>query len=137
MRPRMMAQTPTRTRIRLWSHRTWSPRQCDTQLSSKNPAESCLQSFLRKLKFRYLEQNAKSKYITAIVSDIDDAAIVTAEDNKALSLVCEEKKEKLRVAKAGLAEVRTNIRTLAPKVEAGTLSVFATNAYQIHSTQTM
>ncbi|KAF7354818.1 hypothetical protein MSAN_01396200 [Mycena sanguinolenta] len=74
-------------------------------------------SFLRKLKFRYLELNAKSKYITAIVSDIDDAAIVTAEDNKALSLVCEEKKEKLRIAKAGLAEVRANIRTLAPKVE--------------------
>ncbi|KAK7061227.1 hypothetical protein R3P38DRAFT_2828283 [Favolaschia claudopus] len=74
-------------------------------------------SFLRKLKFRYLEQNAKSRYITAIVSDIDDAAIVTAEDNKTLSLVCEEKKEKLRVAKAGLAEVRTNIRTLAPAVE--------------------
>ncbi|KAJ7047914.1 hypothetical protein C8F04DRAFT_1387065 [Mycena alexandri] len=74
-------------------------------------------SFLRKLKFRYLEQNAKAKYITAIVSDIDDAAIVTAEDNKALSIVCDEKKEKLRVAKAGLAEVRTNIRTLAPAVE--------------------
>ncbi|KAJ7101624.1 hypothetical protein C8R43DRAFT_907234 [Mycena crocata] len=74
-------------------------------------------SFLRKLKFRYLEQNAKSKYITAIVSDIDDAAIVTAEDNKALSIVCDEKKEKLRVAKVGLAEVRTNIRTLAPLVE--------------------
>ncbi|KAJ7174265.1 hypothetical protein C8R46DRAFT_1174704 [Mycena filopes] len=74
-------------------------------------------SFLRKLKFRYLEQNAKSKYITAIVSDIDDAAIVTAEDNKALSIVCDEKKEKLRVAKAGLAEARTNIRTLAPAVE--------------------
>ncbi|KAJ6530357.1 hypothetical protein DFH09DRAFT_150486 [Mycena vulgaris] len=74
-------------------------------------------SFLRKLKFRYLEQNAKSKYITAIVSDIDDAAIVTAEDNKALAVVCDEKKERLRVAKAGLAEVRTNIRTLAPMVE--------------------
>ncbi|KAJ7499467.1 hypothetical protein FB451DRAFT_1358655 [Mycena latifolia] len=74
-------------------------------------------SFLRKLKFRYLEQNAKAKYITAIVSDIDDAAIVTAEDNKALALVCDEKKERLRVAKAGLAEVRTNIRTLAPMVE--------------------
>ncbi|KAJ7729686.1 hypothetical protein DFH07DRAFT_930068 [Mycena maculata] len=74
-------------------------------------------SFLRKLKFRYLEQNAKSKYITAIVSDIDDAAIVTAEDNNALSIVCAEKKEKLKVAKAGLAEVRTNIRTLAPMVE--------------------
>ncbi|KAJ7667472.1 hypothetical protein DFH06DRAFT_1469435 [Mycena polygramma] len=74
-------------------------------------------SFLRKLKFRYLEQNAKSKYITAIVSDIDDAAIVTAEDNKALSLLCDEKKEKLRVAKAGLAEARANIRTMAPTVE--------------------
>ncbi|KAJ7122966.1 hypothetical protein C8R44DRAFT_621744 [Mycena epipterygia] len=74
-------------------------------------------SHLRKLKFRYLEQNAKAKYITAIVSDIDDAAIVTAEDNKALSVVCDEKKEKLRVAKAGLAEVRTNIQTLAPMVE--------------------
>ncbi|KAJ7896081.1 hypothetical protein B0H14DRAFT_2680338 [Mycena olivaceomarginata] len=89
---------------------------------NKDPAvvaqDLVAQTFLRKLKFRYLEQNAKSKYITAIVSDIDDAAIVTAEDNKALSLVCEEKKEKLRVAKAGLAEVRTNIRTLAPKVEA-------------------
>ncbi|KAJ7477278.1 hypothetical protein B0H11DRAFT_1298592 [Mycena galericulata] len=74
-------------------------------------------SFLRKLKFQYLEQNAKAKYITAIVSDIDDAAIVTAEDNNALAIVCEEKKEKLRVAKAGLAEVRTNIRALAPMVE--------------------
>ncbi|KAJ7433348.1 hypothetical protein FB451DRAFT_1314176, partial [Mycena latifolia] len=74
-------------------------------------------SFLRKLKFQYLEQNAKAKYITAIVSDIDDAAIVTAEDYKALALVCDEKKERLRVAKAGLAEVRTNIRTLPLMVE--------------------
>ncbi|KAJ7638236.1 hypothetical protein FB45DRAFT_397641 [Roridomyces roridus] len=74
-------------------------------------------SFLRKLKFRYLEQNAKSKYITSIVSDIDDAAIVTAEDNNALAVVCEEKKEKLRIAKAALAEVRTNIRTMAPVVD--------------------
>ncbi|KAJ7441547.1 hypothetical protein FB451DRAFT_1298573 [Mycena latifolia] len=73
-------------------------------------------SFLRKLKFQYLEQNAKAKYITAIVSDIDDAAIVTAEDYKALALVCDEK-ERLRVAKAGLAEVRTNIRTLPLMVE--------------------
>jgi nucleotide-binding universal stress UspA family protein len=77
------------------------------------------QSFLRKLKFRYLEQNAKGKYVTAIVSDIDDAAIVTAEDNKALAALCDEKKEKLRVAKAGLAEVRSNVRALAPMVEQG------------------
>ncbi|KAJ7718291.1 hypothetical protein DFH07DRAFT_973343 [Mycena maculata] len=41
-------------------------------------------SFLRKLKF----QKVKSKYITAIVSDIDDAAIVAAEDNNALSIMC-------------------------------------------------
>ncbi|KAJ6530407.1 hypothetical protein DFH09DRAFT_1326924 [Mycena vulgaris] len=64
-----------------------------------------------------LKQNAKSNYITAIVSDIDDAAIITAEGNKALAYVCDEKKERLRIAKAGLAEVRTNIRTLASMME--------------------
>ncbi|KAJ7664696.1 hypothetical protein B0H17DRAFT_1171496 [Mycena rosella] len=74
-------------------------------------------AFLRNLKFRYLEQNAKSRYVTAIVSDIGDVNLVTPDDNKALALVCDEKKERLRVAKAGLAEVRTNIRTLAPTVE--------------------
>ncbi|KAJ7229194.1 hypothetical protein GGX14DRAFT_417061 [Mycena pura] len=75
-------------------------------------------SYLRKLKFRYLEQNAKAKYVKTIVSDIDDAAFVTAEENKGLEVVCEEKKKKLRVAKAELAEVRTSIRDLAPVVEA-------------------
>ncbi|KAJ6553937.1 hypothetical protein DFH09DRAFT_1166285, partial [Mycena vulgaris] len=63
------------------------------------------------------QTNAKSNYITAIVSDIDDAAIITAEGNKALAYVCDEKKERLRIAKAGLAEVRTNIRTLASMME--------------------
>ncbi|KAF6748117.1 hypothetical protein DFP72DRAFT_917577 [Ephemerocybe angulata] len=74
-------------------------------------------TFLRKLKFQYLEQNAKDKYVKSIVSDIDDAPIVTAEDNKALATANEEKKAKLKVAKEGLAEVQHNIRTLSPMVE--------------------
>ena len=79
------------------------------------------QSFLRKLKFQYLEQNAKDKYVKSVVSDIDDAPIVTAEDNKALAIINDEKKGKLKLAKEKLAEVQQNIRTLAPMVEQGTL----------------
>lgn len=74
-------------------------------------------SFLRKLKFQYLEQNAKDKYVKSVVSDIDDAPIVTAEDNKALAIINDEKKGKLKLAKERLAEVQQNIRTLAPMVE--------------------
>jgi hypothetical protein len=54
------------------------------------------------------------------VSDIDDAPIVTAEDNKELLASNIEKKEKLNVAKANLAEIQRNIRTLAPLIEQGT-----------------
>ena len=71
------------------------------------------------MKFQYLEQNAKDKYVKSIVSDIDDAPIVTAEQNKELSLVNEEKKEKLKAAKNKLADVHNNIRLLAPMVEQG------------------
>jgi hypothetical protein len=53
------------------------------------------------------------------VSDIDDAPIVTAEDNKELLSSNVQKKEKLKVAKANLAEIQQNIRTLAPLVENG------------------
>ncbi|KAF8191756.1 hypothetical protein BJ912DRAFT_963498 [Pholiota molesta] len=74
-------------------------------------------AYLRKLKFQYLEQNAKDKYVKSIVSDIDDAPIVTAEENKELAQVNEEKKEKLKVAKGKLAEVQNNIRLLGPMVE--------------------
>ncbi|RDB30645.1 hypothetical protein Hypma_005762 [Hypsizygus marmoreus] len=74
-------------------------------------------SFLRKLKFQYLEQNAKDKYVKSIVSDIDDAPIVTAEDNKELLESNAAKKEKLKVAKSSLAETQGDIRTLAPLVE--------------------
>lgn len=78
-----------------------------------------LKSFLRKLKFQYLEQNAKDKYVKSIVSDIDDAPIVTAENNKELAAINEEKKARLKVAKGKLTEMYSNIRTLAPMVEQG------------------
>lgn len=71
------------------------------------------------MKFQYLEQNAKDKYVKSIVSDIDDAPIVTAEENKELSTINEEKKEKLKVSKEGLADMQNNIRLLAPLVEQG------------------
>ena len=74
---------------------------------------------MRKLKFQYLEQNAKDKYVKSIVSDIDDAPIVTAADNEQLAQINKEKKAKLKAAKDHLAEVQTNIRTLAPMVEEG------------------
>ncbi|KAG6853298.1 hypothetical protein C0991_005353 [Blastosporella zonata] len=76
-------------------------------------------SFLRKLKFQYLEQNAKDRYVKSIVSDIDDAPIVTAEDNKELLASNAAKKERLKVAKSSLAEMQSDIRTLAPLVENG------------------
>ncbi|KAG6908926.1 hypothetical protein DXG01_002705 [Tephrocybe rancida] len=74
-------------------------------------------TFLRKLKFQYLEQNAKDRYVKSIVSDIDDAPIVTAEENKDLLASNVAKKERLKVAKSSLAETQADIRTLAPLVE--------------------
>ncbi|KAF8650681.1 hypothetical protein AX16_005119 [Volvariella volvacea WC 439] len=75
-------------------------------------------SFLRKLKFQYLEQNAKDKYVKSIVSDIDDAPIVSAEDNKVLQASNEAKKQKLKASKQRLEEVQGKIRALAPQVRA-------------------
>ncbi|KAH9478772.1 hypothetical protein JR316_0009233 [Psilocybe cubensis] len=74
-------------------------------------------AYLRKLKFQYLEQNAKDKYVKSIVSDIDDAPIITVEQNNELSAINEEKKAKLKVAKQKLEETQKNIRLLAPLVE--------------------
>ena len=53
------------------------------------------------------------------MSDIDDAPIVTADENKELSLLNEGKKEKLKVAKENMLEEQQNIRRLAPLVEQG------------------
>lgn len=53
------------------------------------------------------------------MSDIDDAPIVTAEQNNKLASVNEEKKEGLKVAKRKLVDVQNDIRLLAPMVEKG------------------
>ncbi|KAF9225780.1 hypothetical protein BS17DRAFT_563762 [Gyrodon lividus] len=72
-------------------------------------------SFLRKLKFQYLEQNAKDKYVKTIVSD--DAPFITASSNEELRLRNEEKKRILKESKVRLAERQEDVRTLAPLVE--------------------
>ncbi len=83
------------------------------------------QTFLRKLKFQHLEQNAKDKYVKTIVSDIDDAPMVTDDDNHELKAKNEEKKARLREAKARLSETQGNIKTLAPLVEEGMNTCFS------------
>ncbi|KAN0084172.1 hypothetical protein V8E55_007676 [Tylopilus felleus] len=72
-------------------------------------------SFLRQLKFQYLEQKAKDKYVKTIVSD--DAPLITASSNEELRSRNEEKKRALKAAKAMLEERQEDIRTLAPLVE--------------------
>ncbi|EIW78719.1 hypothetical protein CONPUDRAFT_167660 [Coniophora puteana RWD-64-598 SS2] len=74
-------------------------------------------SFLRRLKFQYLEQNAKDKYIRTIVSDIDDAPLITAAGNLELQKSNENKKEVLRERKAALREREDDVRKLATFVE--------------------
>jgi hypothetical protein len=76
-------------------------------------------SFLRKLKYQYLEQKTKDMYIKAIVCDIDDAHIVAPEDLKELQALNEQKKESLKEAKARLNQKCADIRSLAPLVEQG------------------
>jgi hypothetical protein len=58
------------------------------------------------------------------VSDIDDAPIVTADENKELSLLNEAKKEKLKVSKGNLLQEQQNMRRLAPLVEQGSCVFF-------------
>jgi hypothetical protein len=71
------------------------------------------------LKFQFLEHSAKDKYIKSIVSDIDDAPIVNADDNRQLDMVNAAKKANLKQAKASLAERYADIARLAPLVEQG------------------
>ncbi|KAG1862932.1 hypothetical protein C8R48DRAFT_708988 [Suillus tomentosus] len=92
----------------------------DGTLGLKDPkiVESDVQvqiSFLRKLKFLYLEQNAKDKYVKTIVSD--DAPLVTPALNEELRVRNEEKKAALREHKAKLAERRDDLRALSGFVE--------------------
>ncbi|KIK97193.1 hypothetical protein PAXRUDRAFT_31920 [Paxillus rubicundulus Ve08.2h10] len=74
-------------------------------------------SFLRKLKFQYLEQNAKDKYVKTIVSD--DAPLITASSNEEIRLRNEEKKRVLKEAKIMLSGRQEDVRTLAPLIEEG------------------
>ena len=53
------------------------------------------------------------------MSDIDDAPIVTADENKELALLNEAKKEKLKISKENLLQEQQNMRRLAPLVEQG------------------
>ena len=76
-----------------------------------------LQSFLRNLKFQYLEQKAKDQYVKTIVSD--EAPNINADDNELLRIENDKKKEVLTAAKARLAEKYSDVRTLAPLVEQG------------------
>ena len=70
---------------------------------------------MRKLKFNYLEQSAKDKYIKTIVDD--EAEIITVDDNEALSRGNEEKKASLKEAKDSLAMRNDQVHELALDVE--------------------
>jgi hypothetical protein len=72
---------------------------------------------MRRLKFQYLENNAKDKYVKTIVND--EAPMITADTNADLQAANSVKKEKLKSAKTRLAERHSSIRKLAPLVENG------------------
>jgi hypothetical protein len=72
-------------------------------------------SFMHRLKFQYLENNAKDKYVKTIVND--EAPMVTADTNATLQAANLVKKANLKAAKSRLAQRHTDIRNLAPHVE--------------------
>ncbi|EJC98205.1 uncharacterized protein FOMMEDRAFT_171151 [Fomitiporia mediterranea MF3/22] len=90
----------------------FTPRHAPQHVSAEVEAQL---SFLRKLKFLYLEQYAKDKYIKTIVDD--DAEIITVDDNEALRRSSEVKKANLKVAKERLTERNKQFNELASDVE--------------------
>ncbi|KAE9399547.1 hypothetical protein BT96DRAFT_957222 [Gymnopus androsaceus JB14] len=79
------------------------------ELDTNDPAVIAIEvasqiSYLKKLKFQCIEQNAKEKYTRAVVSDIDHAPVVSESDNKQLE-------------QENLAELQTDFKTLSPMVE--------------------
>jgi transcription elongation GreA/GreB family factor len=72
---------------------------------------------MHRLKFQYLENNAKDKYVKTIVND--EAPMITADTNDALQASNLVKKANLKAAKSRLAQRHTDIRNLAPCVERG------------------
>lgn len=69
------------------------------------------------MKFQYLEQNAKDKYVKTIISD--DAPLITAASNEEISSKNAAKKCMLKEMKEKYAEKQQDVRTLAPLVEEG------------------
>ena len=78
-----------------------------------------IQKFLRNLKFRYLEQAAKKKYVVEIMSE--EGPAISAAGNEELKTKNEEKKKALRIVKDKLSEKQKDIRDLAPLVEEGSV----------------
>ncbi|KAF8518366.1 hypothetical protein BU17DRAFT_48687 [Hysterangium stoloniferum] len=74
------------------------------------------QSFLRKLKFHYIEQHAKDKYVKFIVSP--DEPGIDAEINEQLKETNEDRKRLLKEAKVHLTETYEKIRNKASLVDA-------------------
>ena len=72
---------------------------------------------MHRLKFQYLENNAKDKYVKTIVND--EAPMITADTNATLQAANLVKKANLKAAKSSLAQRHTDIRNLAPCVERG------------------
>ncbi|KAH8106541.1 hypothetical protein DFH11DRAFT_1236219 [Phellopilus nigrolimitatus] len=90
----------------------FTPRQHPSHIANEVDAQI---SFLRKLKFNYLEQNAKDKYIKTIVDD--DSEIITVDDNEALRRSNELKKARLKDAKDRLSVRNKEVEELAFDVE--------------------
>lgn len=86
-----------------------------------------IQKFLRNLKFRYLEQAAKKKYVVEIMSE--EGPAISAADNEELKAKNEEKKKALRVVKDRLSEKQKDIRDLAPLVEEGLVPLLFSPAH--------
>ncbi|KIJ38925.1 hypothetical protein M422DRAFT_231010, partial [Sphaerobolus stellatus SS14] len=94
----------------------------DSALSS-NPSNPLIvaadvqaqQSFLRKLKFHYMEQHAKDKYVKILVSP--DEPGIDAEDNEQLKSLNTERKRLLKEQKVLLAETYEKIRQQSLQVD--------------------
>ncbi|THH14574.1 hypothetical protein EW146_g5770 [Bondarzewia mesenterica] len=108
------ARIPSAISADVTSHMVHTLSTSSSQLTLNN---FCFQSFLRKLKFQYLEQNAKYQYVKTIVND--EAPMITADDNEELMVNNARKKEGLKTAKLKLAEKYQDVRRLAPLVEHG------------------
>jgi hypothetical protein len=75
---------------------------------------------MSRLKFQYLEHNAKDKYVKTIVND--EAPMVTADTNADLQATNLVKKDRLKASKSRLSQRHSDIRNAAPLVEHGGLS---------------